>query len=168
MNDAVALKRLGERVLQKGGELPLALLLEHAVPVARLRALARELGLTPKGGFRIERAPAHVLAPLLAEQRDGERLDAVLRLLLPPAAPAAPAADTAAPAAADAIVPESGGLLALREAELARSREELERAREAAARSREREAESGRRLQQAERRLVEQGRDLARQQGAPK
>ncbi len=171
MNDAVALKKLGERVLAKGGELPLALLLEFAVPVARLRELARELGLTPKGGFRLERAPAHVLGPLLAEQRDGARLDAVLRLLLPPATPTAAAADPAAAPGAEAGGPaaaESTGLLALREAELARLRDEVERAREAAARARAREAGSAQRLQQAERRLLEPARELARQQGAPK
>ena len=65
---SVSLKKLRERALEDGGSLSLALLLEHLAPVARLRALAVEFGVTPKGGFRIERAPARVLAPLLAEE----------------------------------------------------------------------------------------------------
>ena len=70
---AVVQKKLGEQVLAKGGDLPLALLLELLVPVRRLRDLARDYGLSPKGGFRLDKAPAHVLAPLLAEQRGGEQ-----------------------------------------------------------------------------------------------
>ncbi|MFN6146027.1 MAG: hypothetical protein ACK5AL_06705 [Planctomycetota bacterium] len=147
---ALARKRLVERVLADGGDLPLALLLEHAVPVAALRELARELGLTPKGGFRLAKAPAKVVAALFAEQRDAEVLDKVLQLLLPAAA---------APAAADAAVdgggegetaaaptPKPDPLLALRDAEIARLRAELDRAREAQNRAHERETELQRQL----------------------
>lgn len=142
---AVPLRKLGERVLAKGGDLPLAMLLEHLVPVRALRELARKFGLSPKGGFRLERAPAKVLGPLLAELRDSEQLDEVLALLLPGKAPVAePEPDPAAAA-------ESAALLALREAELVRLRDELERAREGAARARDREVEQQRRLEYAER-----------------
>ncbi len=144
MNEAsVALKKLGERVLAKGGDLSLSLLLEFAVPVARLRELARKFGLTPKGGFRLERAPARVLAPLLADLREPSQLDEVLTLLLakataePPERDAQPSADMQA-------------LLALRDTEVIRLRDEAERAREAAARARERAAEFQRRLEQTE------------------
>lgn len=158
---AVVLKKLGARVLAKGGDLPLALLLELLVPVARLRDLARRLGLSPKGGFRVDKAPAHLLAPLLAEQREPDRLDDVLRLLLPAADPrpdvaAAPAGDAAEPAAA-----EAARVLALRAAESASLRDELARARESSARGLERESELARRLAQAEQQLVAVRRDLA-------
>ncbi len=168
-DESVALKKLAERVLAKGPDLPLALLLELAVPVRALRALARELGLTPKGGFRIDKAPAHVLAPLLAEQREGDRLDAVLRLLLPAPASTAPASSAAVPAAPAAAgsaapgdaAPEPDALAQLRDAELARQRDELERTREGMTRSREREAELARRLHQAEQEVVLLRRELA-------
>lgn len=161
MNDAaVALKKLTERVLGKGGDVPLALLLELVVPVRKLRDLAREFGLTPKGGFRVDKAPAHVLAPLLAEQRQQQQLDAVLRLLLPTTA--APA-DEAPAEPADAADP----LATLRDAELARLREELERNRESAARGRERESELLRRLQQAEQEVSLLRREMAHRQAAP-
>jgi hypothetical protein len=146
VNDrAVALKKLAERVLDKGADLPLALLLEQIAPVKAMRDLARELGLTPKGGFRLAKAPAHVLAPLLAEQRDPERLEKALALLLPAAAPAPAAADDEQPAGEEAVDP----LLALRNAEIVRLRADLERAREAQIRAREREAELQRDLDHA-------------------
>lgn len=142
-----ALKKLAERVLAKGADVPLALLLEHVVPVARLRELAQKHGLSPKGGFRIGRAPAHVLAPLLAEQREPERLDDVLRLLLP-LAPVV--ADDAKDTALERAATEQAAVLALRDAEIARLRDEIERARESAARAQKRETELTRRLEQSE------------------
>ncbi len=159
---ALALKQLAERILAKGADLPLAMLLELAVPVARLRDLARRQGLSPKGGFRIERAPAHVLAPLLAEQRDPTQLDEVLRLLLPQPV-AKPGPEASSPAMVDAQA-----LLALREAELGRLRAEVERVRDAAARTRDRESELARRLELAERdRAVLQGRLQQRASASP-
>ncbi|MBL8723777.1 MAG: hypothetical protein JNK49_07005 [Planctomycetes bacterium] len=137
-------RKLTERVLAGAGQLPLASLLEWLVPVAALRGLARRFGLTPKGGFRLEKAPAHVLAPLLAELRDPEQLDAVFALLVPEA-PANPPAPVAAEAPAETLA-----LLALREAELARTHADLAAAREAAQRAREREADLARRLAAAE------------------
>ncbi|MBX3462209.1 MAG: hypothetical protein KF830_03485 [Planctomycetes bacterium] len=150
MNKASLLqKRLVERLLAGGGEVPLALLLELLVPVARLRELARQHGLSPKGGFRIEHAPAHVLGPLLAEQTDATRLEAVLALLVP----ASPGAE-APPAPSPAPDGDLRALLALREAELARSREDVGREREAAARARERAGDLERRLGHAEQELT--------------
>jgi len=141
---ALALKKLAERILAKGSDLPLAMLLELAVPVARLRDLARRQGLTPKGGYRIERAPATVLAPLLAEQRDPTQLDEVLGLLVPVPV-GRPAADDSAATA------DTQALLALREAELVRLRVEVEHLRDVAAHQRERESDLARRLELAER-----------------
>jgi hypothetical protein len=97
-------RKIAEKALANDGELSLALLLQHLVPVGRLRALAKQHGLTPKGGFRIEKAPASVLAPLLAEQRAAERLDEVVALLLPPAKSSA-----ASPAAGRDRTPSSNG-----------------------------------------------------------
>jgi hypothetical protein len=183
-------RKIAEKALANDGELPLALLLQHLVPVGRLRALAKQHGLTPKGGFRIEKAPASVLAPLLAEQRAAERLDEVVALLLPPAkSPAAPPAagrdrtpssnGTAgeqgdepdehgeadeAPAAADpAPGVESSGLLALRDAEVSRLKRELERAREAANRAQARETQAERALATAEEDLLRLRRALTQQ-----
>lgn len=151
----LALKKLRERALERDGELPLALLLEQMVPVERLRQLAVEFGVTPKGGFRIDRAPARVLAPRLAEQRDAERLDKVLSALVEPPAPVAeepgaggePAA--AAAAAESAAAHEARSLLVLREQEVKRLRDELERARGGLARAQDRERELERQLTRA-------------------
>ena len=153
MNDgAVALKKLAERVLGKGSDVPLAMLLELLVPVKKLRETTAHFGLSPKGGFRLEKAPAHVLAPLLADLRDPKQLDVVLQLLLPPKSAAASAMATADDdeAATEPAVSETAVLANLRAAELVRARDELERAREAATRARERESDVSRRLQRAE------------------
>lgn len=156
---SVALKKLAERVLQKGADLPLALLLEFLVPVRKLREVAATYGLSPKGGFRLEKAPANVVAALLAEQRDAERVDAILRVLLPPAPPVPTTPAVPAPRADDdAAATTSSALL---KADLQRARDELERARESAARSRDREAELARKLQQAEQEVVLLRRELA-------
>lgn len=166
MNDrSVAIKKLAERVLGKGPDVPLAMLLELAVPVRRLRELTREFGLTPKGGFRVEKAPAHVLAPLLAEQRDPRTLDEVLRLLVPRAPEPEPAHGddgTAPPPGANGVAaPEpADALAALRDAELVRLRDELERNRESAARARSRETELAKRLAQAEQEVTLLRREL--------
>ncbi|MCA8963415.1 MAG: hypothetical protein H6838_00540 [Planctomycetes bacterium] len=128
------LKKLIERALAKGGDLPLALLLEQLAPVKAMRELARKFGASPKGGYRIERAPANVLAPMLAEAKDPEQLGEVLALLLPRAEPVQRAPDAAA--AADAAA-----LLALREQEVRRLQKELDKAREGAARYLDRSAD---------------------------
>ncbi|MEO6596865.1 MAG: hypothetical protein ABIP94_19140, partial [Planctomycetota bacterium] len=95
--------------------------------------------------FRIERAPAHVLAPLLAESKDSAQLDEVLGLLVPQAQAVPPPARVDLPNHA-----EAQALLSLRGSELLRLRDELERAREVAARARERESELLRRVEQGE------------------
>ncbi len=153
---ARAKKKLAERVLGKGADLPLSLLLEFVAPVRALRDLARELGLSPKG-FRIDKAPAPVLASLLAEQRDAKVLDRVLELLLQPAPAETEPADGGGAAAA--AVPDP--LAALRDAELTRTRDEIERGRESLARAREREADLAQRLQTAEQRLAAMRAELA-------
>jgi hypothetical protein len=78
--DALRHRKLAERALRDGGSLPLQLLLEMLVPVRRLRELAQRLGLSPKG-FRVDRAPARVLAVALADLRVPEQLDQVVALL---------------------------------------------------------------------------------------
>jgi len=144
---SLVLKKLVERALAKGGDLPLALLLELMVPVRRLRELARKFGLTPKGGFRIEHAPARVLGPLLGELREASQLDEVLSLLMPRA--------EAAPEPVDAQAGfDAQARLSLRESEVASLRDELERAREGSTRARERASELLHRAEQAERDLA--------------
>ena len=155
MNNAgLAIRKLTERALAKAGELPLVLLLESLVPVRRLRELARKFGLSPKGGFRLDKAPANVLAPLLAELRDGKQMQEVIELLVPAAAPE-PEPEVAPPSA------EQQALLALRDAEVSRLREDLERAREGQNRARDREAELQRRLAHEEQVVTALRRDLA-------
>lgn len=141
-------RKLAAHVLGKGSALPLALLLELLVDTARLRDLARELGLSPKG-FRADKAPAKVLAAALAEQRDAAVLDRVLQLLTPdqPAAPAAGPADEGVGGAP----PSSAALESLRDAELARVRAELERCRESLSRAQTRNTELAQQLEEAER-----------------
>jgi hypothetical protein len=141
---SLVLKKLVERALAKNGDLPLAVLLELMVPVRRLRDLARKFGLTPKGGFRLDHAPARVLGPLLAELREPSQLDEVLSLLVP-----------RVEAAPEPVEPQAGfdvqTRLTLRESEVSTLRDELERAREGLTRARERESDLKRRVEQAER-----------------
>ncbi len=140
--DELRIRKLSEHALREKGSLQLALLLEHLVPVARLRELARDFGLSPKG-FRIDRAPARALAPLLAGRKDAEELDRTLGLLFErPVAAAAPKKDDEAASAAAAASQ-------FKDQELGRLRADLERAREAALRAQERES-SYRQLAQRE------------------
>jgi len=66
---------LVRNVLAEDGRIPWASLLEAVVPIERQRELCRAHGLTPKGGFRLEKAPTKVLSKLLAEQRDAALLE---------------------------------------------------------------------------------------------
>jgi hypothetical protein len=162
MDDSrLRLGKLVERVLTKSGELPLALLLEQLVPIGRLRDLVRKFGLTPKGGFRIEKAPAKVLAPLLAEVTDAELLGEVVELLLPVPAAAAAKGD------GDALV-DARALLLVREKALQAAEIELQKARDGAARALERAAELQQRLDAAARESVVLRRDLEEARRAPK
>lgn len=158
----VAHRRLVEHALANTRQLPLAMLLELLAPVQQLRALAREFGVSPKGGFRLDKAPARVLAPLLADLSDGDRLERVVGTLfparsgpLPPSVASEPADDVAEPSPGITESPTSARgekpvvdpMRELREAELTRVREELARARESAARGLERESALRRQLQ---------------------
>ena len=82
-SDDLRVRKLSERALKERGTLPLALLLEVAVPLPKLRELTHELGLSPKG-FRVEKAPANALAVALAECKEPKDLDRVIALLLTP------------------------------------------------------------------------------------
>lgn len=155
------LRKLAERILAKGGDLPLVLLLEHLAPVRAMRELARKFGLSAKGGFRLDKAPARVLAPLLAELREPEQLDEVLALLRPADRPAEGVDSDAAPAA------DSAAMLVLREAELARMRDEMERAREGAARARESAVEHVRKVEHLEQELTRLRLQLERERRPP-
>ena len=144
-SSAITLKKLAEQVLKADGSMPLELLLERLAPVERLREVAQNLGLSPKGGFRIEKAPARVLAPLLAEQREAKSLEEVLALLLP-SSDEPESSDVGQLREDAAAAAEARALLALRDAEVGRLREELERSREGQGRARIREAELERQL----------------------
>ncbi len=154
------LKKLVERAIQ-GHDLPLALLLEHLAPVAAMRELARKSGVSPKGGFRIEKAPANVLAPLLAETRDAEQLAEVLALLVPRPSPRTPRDDGAG-------LDEAKALLELRDRELRRLEQELERARQGAARALERAEDLQRRVDAAAREQVVLRREIEELRKVPK
>lgn len=82
-SDDLRVRKLSERALKERGALPLALLLEVAVPLPKLRALTHELSLSPKG-FRVEKAPANALAVALSECKEPKDLDRVIALLLTP------------------------------------------------------------------------------------
>lgn len=144
-------KKLRQQVLEGGGDVPLSMLLELLVPVARLRELAVEFGVTPKGGFRIERAPAKVLAEKLADERDPKRLETVVRALVEAGSPPDAASERAeAPTDRDAeALEEARALLTLREQEVARLRDDLERSREGLTRGQQRERDLERRLEDA-------------------
>lgn len=129
-----------------GEELPLALLLEVLAPVKELRRLAKEYGLTPKGGFRIDKAPAHVLAPMLAALKDAKQLDAVVRALQPAVAESVPA-NRAAGRKAEA---EPDPALAEVTARAGKLAEELAKAQAAGDRQRTRESALRQRLEEAE------------------
>lgn len=134
--------RLVEEALRGGGRVRLATLLAALMPIAELRELTRRLGVPIKGGYRIERAPAHVVAPLLAESSDPEVLDAVCEALvahLRRDGREPPPADTGDRRKLERV-------LELKDQQIGRLKADLERARDAAARQRSREAELTQRL----------------------
>lgn len=162
MSDArLLLRRLAEKVMAQGGSVPLAMILEACLPLHRLRELARRFALSPKG-FRIDKAPANVLAPLLAELKDAAQLDEVVAALADRTSP--PAAQTSEDAADDTSGPAKALALAKlasahgeretarREADrlgrdLERMRRELDKAEEGRSRAMERESEQRRQVE---------------------
>lgn len=77
MSQPPAVDRLVEKVLETRGLVPLEVLLAQLVPIHRLRAVAQERGVSPKG-FRIDSAPAPSLAQALVRDLDPELLAAAL------------------------------------------------------------------------------------------
>ena len=144
---SLKLKRLREKVLSGNGQLSLSDLLEQLVPLDRLRAFATEFGVTPKGGFRIERAPATVLAAKLAEERDPARLDKLVHALATPLEPSAQPAPPEPSSSRD--LNEARALLSLKAQEVQRLRDDLERARKGLARAQDRERSLERQLSAA-------------------
>ena len=134
-------RRLSDRALRERGQLPLSLLLEVTVPLERMRAVAHELNVAPKG-FRVEKAPASALAPALAECKEPKDLDRVVALLfearMEGIAHPAPATDEPKPNAAEPS--EATQALRFQEQEGKRLQGELERARASALRAVERES----------------------------
>ena len=164
-SSAATLKKLSEQVLKRDGQVPLELLLVLLAPVEELRKVAQKLGLSPKGGFRIERAPAKVLAEVLGEQRDAKRLEDILALLLPkPEAPPSP--DAEQHRVDKEGLAEARALLSLRDAEVVRLRDQLERARESQARGRVREADLERQLLLTQEELTRERRAMHEQRKA--
>ncbi|MCC6670454.1 MAG: hypothetical protein IT458_05290 [Planctomycetes bacterium] len=165
-------KTLAAAALGGGGKVPLAFLLERLVPVGDLRALAQELGIVPKG-YRPEKAPAAVLAPLLVEKASPEVLDRVCALLagrmastVPAEAPESGPAAAAAPAVPAPPAVDLAPVLRLREQELAECRANLQRALDTAQRLRERDAEWSRRVEALDEQLARQRAELAAVQRA--
>ncbi len=73
MSDNAQVDRMVEKALELKGLLPLEFLLTEFVPIDRLRARARERGLSPKG-FRIDSAPARALAQAMLRDLQPELL----------------------------------------------------------------------------------------------
>lgn len=140
---------LREQALSHAGRVSLSTLLESLVPVAKLRDLAREHGLSPKG-FRIERAPAPTLASMLVQQDTPEVLEAACKILaetffedgsedrseVSPGSESAGAEDAEGeapvprPGEPAASPPDLRPLLSLRDQELREAREELAKSHE--------------------------------------
>jgi hypothetical protein len=133
--------RLAEEALSSNGRVSLAKLVELLLPLPIIRGLAQRFGRSPKGGFRLDRAPASVLAPLLVQPIVPELLDEVCAALVETCRAAE------APAPEPAREPDQGPVVRLLQEKLARAEEDLSRAQEAALRARQTEAEQRRRLQ---------------------
>jgi len=134
-------RRLSDRALRERGQLPLSLLLEVTVPLERLRAVALEINVAPKG-FRVEKAPASALAPALAECKEPKDLDRVVALLFEPRKEgiAHPAPATDEPKSSPAEPSEATQALRFQEQESKRLQGELDRSRATGQRAAERES----------------------------
>ena len=73
--------KLREEALGGAGKVSLVVMVERLIPVENLRDLAREHGVSPKGGYRLERAPAKALASVLCEPKTPKVLEEVCELL---------------------------------------------------------------------------------------
>ena len=132
---------LVRNVLAEDGKIPWSALIESVLDVEQQRELCRKHGLTPKGGFRLEKAPAKVLGPLLAESRDPSLLEVLASEVvesLRSAGDVDPADRADATPAVAAPDPEVQQRLGLLERSLEEARAERDRARDSAARQRER------------------------------
>jgi hypothetical protein len=166
------LRPLVEQILADNGKLTLQVLLETLVPPSRLREVARKHGLTPKGGFRLEKAPAKVLAPMLAELRHPEALDDIVEQLAASVrgeseGPAGEAAASDGTTEASTAPQEPSPAELRKDEEIAQLRRDLERARESAQRSSEREDELRQRLERVEEDLQRHKSALDRTKAVP-
>ncbi len=143
MTEPIDIDPLVGEALKQGGKLSFATLVAHFVSLEAIREVARKHGLTPKGGFRIERAPARILAPLIAESKDAEVVRDAWRAVVAAIAPSHPEtakADEGALAGLESV-------LRLKEQELDQLRVTLESKDDQATRQREKETELSRKLQ---------------------
>lgn len=131
-------RKLTERALKERGALPLSLLLEVLVPLARLREVAAAMDVSPKG-FRIEKAPANALAVAMADTKDPEALDKAIALLFEPRAESRAEPEAKAPVVKDTEPSQAQARFLEQEAK--RLQGELERARESLQRAADRESE---------------------------
>lgn len=138
-SDDLRVRKLSERALKERGALPLALLLEVSVPLSRLREIAQELALSPKG-FRVEKAPANALATALAECKEPKDLDRVVALLLEARAEKTVDREPSDASAAAEAAATAAAAQKFHEQESRRLQAELEKAREQGQRVSERES----------------------------
>ncbi|MHC4077411.1 MAG: hypothetical protein ACYST0_03090, partial [Planctomycetota bacterium] len=134
-------KVLLEEALANSGRVPLAKLLTAVVPVGKLRELAKAFGLTPKGGYRMDRAPGYILAPLVTDTDQPKVMEAACALLadhLTPAKTSKTKAKAKTKTTSKGKGKGSDPALERREQELGEMREELQKAREVANRQRKR------------------------------
>ena len=150
--EALGRRRLGndfdgrvllEEALSNSGRVSVAKLLEAVVPVGKLRELAKNFGLSPKGGYRIDRAPGHILAPLVADKEHAKVMEAACSLLADYLTQAKPEGKGKAKAKTKAKAknnknqrPDLQPVLERKERELDEIRDELQKAREVANRQR--------------------------------
>jgi hypothetical protein len=155
--------KLHEEALGGGGKVSLATMAEALIPVKNLRDVAREHGVSPKGGYRLERAPAKILAPLLCELHLPDVLDDVCELLAEHmtsniaekknAKKKADAAKTRAPAYLEPV-------LKLTAQELEQAKGEVSKAREVAQGLRDRVDELNRRVQMDGERITQLNKEI--------
>ncbi len=148
MNERVANARVLVEQALAAGRPALVELLRAQLEVAELRAIAKQFGFSPRGGFRLERAPKDVLARGIAEVAGAPMIDAIVAAIdkrLGPA-PAEPPADPAETAVEARRV--------LHEQQMQRLRERLERAEAAAERSRVRADEARHQVETAQMELT--------------